>query len=339
MSKKLLHNMVLLALGAGFVGVATLAAAGCELIASVDRSKIDAGATTTATGGGGAGGTTVTTGGGGQGGGGAPACVPEECPGVDTDCAKRTCVAGACETANAEKDTGCKGAGDAKFCDGEGNCVECNDGKQCDAQICDKNKCVPASCADKVQNGEESDVDCGGSDCAPCDNDKKCNEAIDCDSGFCDTGGGGSGGSAGGICTACVEHDDCAESKDTYCEAGECVAQKAKGEACDGAVKCLSGNCVDEVCCDKACAGSCDVCSKKLGASDNGVCTPLAKDTECRASAGECDVAERCDGSAGDCPADGFKDTECRAAVAGGCDVAEACDGVKATCPPRRATA
>jgi hypothetical protein len=74
-----------------------------------------------------------------------------------------------------------------------------------------------------------------------------------------------------------------------------------EGEPCatDGA--CASGLCVDGFCCNDACDGACEQCD---ASGDEGTCTPLGADTECRASAGECDAAESCDGTSGDCPAD-----------------------------------
>ena len=73
--------------------------AGCEIFASIDRSVLDAGK-------GGSGGATTATsssrsgsgsGSGGGAGTGGTACVqPLDCPGFDTDCRKRTCVAGQC---------------------------------------------------------------------------------------------------------------------------------------------------------------------------------------------------------------------------------------------------
>ncbi len=55
----------------------------------------------------------------------------------------------------------------------------------------------PSGCNDGIQNGDETDIDCGGGTCAPCDSGKKCIAASDCMSGDCDT--------AQGICvgTAC----------------------------------------------------------------------------------------------------------------------------------------
>jgi hypothetical protein len=44
---------------------------------------------------------------------------------------------------------------------------------------------VEASCFDRAQNGDESDVDCGGS-CEPCAVGSRCNDAGDCQGGVCD---------------------------------------------------------------------------------------------------------------------------------------------------------
>ena len=54
---------------------------------------------------------------------------------------------------------------------------------------------VPASptCSDGLQNGSESDVDCGGT-CGPCENGKTCSSFTDCQSGRC---------APGGICQTC----------------------------------------------------------------------------------------------------------------------------------------
>ncbi len=49
---------------------------------------------------------------------------------------------------------------------------------------------TPVSCDDGIQNGDETDVDCGGASCAPCDIDEGCLEAADCDSGHCVLDGG-----------------------------------------------------------------------------------------------------------------------------------------------------
>ncbi len=46
---------------------------------------------------------------------------------------------------------------------------------------------IDTSCDDGARNGDETDVDCGGS-CAPCPDGAGCAEDSDCRSGFCDAG-------------------------------------------------------------------------------------------------------------------------------------------------------
>ncbi len=64
--------------------------------------------------------------------------------------------------------------------DGEG----CAEGGDCASGQCDTGKCI--SCSDGVQNGNETDVDCGGA--CLCAAGQQCNNGSDCKSGQCDTG-------------------------------------------------------------------------------------------------------------------------------------------------------
>jgi hypothetical protein len=54
-----------------------------------------------------------------------------------------------------------------------------------------------------------------------------------------------------------------------------------QGDTCQGGGDCLSGFCVDGVCCDKGCGGVCEACSAaKKGSGVDGVCGPVAADTD-----------------------------------------------------------
>lgn len=44
-----------------------------------------------------------------------------------------------------------------------------------------------AYCGDKMRNYYETDVDCGGPDCQPCDDSQACSVGSDCESGVCDS--------------------------------------------------------------------------------------------------------------------------------------------------------
>jgi cysteine-rich repeat protein len=60
----------------------------------------------------------------------------------------------------------------------------CDDGNQVDFDAC-SNTCVLPTCSDGQRNGEESDIDCGGT-CGVCGDMATCNHNEDCSSGLCD---------------------------------------------------------------------------------------------------------------------------------------------------------
>jgi hypothetical protein len=75
-------------------------------------------------------------------------------------------------------------------CDAKGACVECLDDTPCDVTpktVCINNHCSAPACKDGLQNGAETDVDCGGSECPPCNDTKYCMGSLDCASGVCQT--------------------------------------------------------------------------------------------------------------------------------------------------------
>ena len=105
------------------------------------------------------------------------------------------------------------------------------------------------------------------------------------------------------------------------------------GDPCAMDDECLSGFCVDGVCCVEACGmGSlddCQACSVALGSGTDGACEPLTMGTECRASSGQCDAAETCDGIDIACPADVDEPNGTACDDADACTDGDACvDGV-----------
>ena len=122
----------------------------------------------------------------------------------------------------------------------------------------------PSTCSDSVTNGDETDVNCGGT-CGPCATGKACLKGADCESGVCasevcaaatcddllangtetDTDCGGSCGSTCADGKKCLKTTDC---KSTFCAHDRCVAQ------CDSGAK--DGDEAD-VDCGGSCAAKC----------------------------------------------------------------------------------
>lgn len=64
----------------------------------------------------------------------------------------------------------------------------CNTNADCSTDACDVDSlfCVSSQCEDGQQDGEETDVDCGGPACNPCLLGAKCDANFDCEGGlFC----------------------------------------------------------------------------------------------------------------------------------------------------------
>jgi len=170
----------------------------------------------------------------------------------------------ACDDGNTAIGDGCDASCEVELCwvchdDRLGGGSACH--PQCDAsagESCLLGTCV--SCHDGIQNGSETDVDCGGS-CGPCDAGLGCDAEADCASGFC----------AGGVCCNEACDDGCVrcdlEGARGICayvpesdpdEAWGCsgalacdgkgACKKVEGEPCDLGKECLSGKCVGFVC-------------------------------------------------------------------------------------------
>ncbi len=109
---------------------------------------------------------------------------------IDGDCVAGTrCDDGFCRTpicANGMLDPG------EVAIDCGGDCPGCVDGTACTAdEDCRSNRCEAGfcrSCSDGLQNGDETDTDCGGSACAPCGGGDACLVGSDCRSGECTDG-------------------------------------------------------------------------------------------------------------------------------------------------------
>ncbi|HHH11330.1 MAG TPA: hypothetical protein ENK23_04570, partial [Sorangium sp.] len=163
---------------------AVVATSGCFLLVAVACAT---GSPVTDDGGSGAGGGVASGAGGGLAGaggvGGTECSKPDDCPALETTCGVRTCDAGTCAIDSVAAGTPCSEMGGA-VCNGMGTCVACINGADCAAGVCVDNECLAPACDDAVANGTETDVDCGGPDCAPCNNGQQCMSGSDCSSAF-----------------------------------------------------------------------------------------------------------------------------------------------------------
>lgn len=77
-----------------------------------------------------------------------------------------------------------------------------------------------------------------------------------------------------GACkTSCVTNQDCIPS--AYCASATstCEPDKELGSSCSTTSECRSGYCVDGVCCDSPCVGTCRICAGPLNsAGQDGIC-------------------------------------------------------------------
>jgi len=174
-------------------------------------------------------------------------------PVTATDCDNEKCTIGVPSNPPRSINASCNTNG-GSVCDGMGNCVECNNNFQCSGPttcggggVPNACGCTPKTCADLnrtcgtasdgcgnmlscddgMQNGTETDVDCGG----------------------------GTGNSCSQLC--------------------------ALGKKCTKGSDCTNGFCVDGVCCNSSCTGTCQACSAvKKGGGTDGTCGPIAVDTD-----------------------------------------------------------
>ncbi|MBI5542723.1 MAG: hypothetical protein HY901_02465, partial [Deltaproteobacteria bacterium] len=248
----------------------------------------------------------------------------------DNACTSDTCQGG--QNMHAPAAGSCQD-GAAKVCGDPagslaGKCVECNADQDCaGGKVCDPahktGTCVAPECDDGAKDGDETDVDCGGS-CAACPRGYACENAADCQSGFC----------SALKCAPCADDSHCDSGR--FCDVaggGICQPDKAGGGACEAAAQCESGHCADGVCCDSQCEGACQACSAaKKGEGADGVCGSIQvgtdPDDECEAEpASSCGQTGLCNG-AGACASHGTSTVcvpaSCAAATA---QPERSCDG------------
>ncbi|MEM6532069.1 MAG: hypothetical protein AAF654_05565 [Myxococcota bacterium] len=158
--------------------------------------------------------------------------------------------------------------------------------------ICRVDQCEPlqepgtiCESGDECRSGECSDGIC-------------CNRQCD---GVCESCLEAVSGGENGVCTPTDRGTNPGErcGANAVCDgAGACKTNL--GAACADGAGCLSGFCVDGVCCEDACDSVCVACSNAVSGGSNGECTPLLARTE-EVTADpvfeDCPGVQTCDGS------------------------------------------
>lgn len=198
-------------------------------------------------------------------------------------CHTWNCVGHLCQPINAVAGTACP----AGVCSEKSpsTCIGCNVDADCDGGYCYEKACL--RCDNGVKEGDETDVDCGGTHCPTCTQARACLTGNDCTSTFC-TDGLCCDIACDGMCLACnVE-----ESK------GQCnfVPKYGQDQSYDSGKTCLNADglaCTGGGYCGKTigstCSGSADCASTKCGDPDMDLeknCVALPGET-CAAN-GEC---------------------------------------------------
>ncbi len=167
-------------------------------------------------------------------------------------------------------------------CDGTGGCKLFVQGTSCGANSCT----ATATLTGKQCDGFGACVDGQTTQCDP----------FVCASGAC--------------LTVCADDGECLGTH--YCSANACVAKKDNGVACTAGNECREGFCVEGVCCNSACDGTCQSCTAAgKGAGADGACGLAAAGADPQ---GQCqDQGPTSCGRDGQCDGQG----ECRRYAAG----------------------
>jgi len=169
--------------------------------------------------------------GGGQGCEVGDDCTSQEC-GMGMTCEGPSCTDGLQN--GDETDVDCGGGSCPPCEDGD----TCNVGPDCESMMCADGTCGGGgpSCRDGIVDGNETDVDCGGPDCEPCDDGEDCLVDDDCVSQLCDPR---TNTCAVPSCTDGVQNGG---ETDEDC-GGPCGATCEPGEGCLVGMDCLSFGC------------------------------------------------------------------------------------------------
>ena len=243
-----------------------------------------------------------------------PPCAKGKLCEVDEDCEiDLFCDAdGTCQDPHSCSD-GVKNGQETDIDCGGPNCRRCPDGEACFINNdCESNFCnrsagptvagvcrIKASCRNGRKDGGETDVDCGGPECPPCEFGQKCDSADDCagPNFLClDRAGDGT---AHKVCVECKTGDHCLAlygGTRPYCVRNKCRQCRdevdcGEGEECDDGTCIASGTCTagKDFChdgvegCNGTSACSCfqTISGEPFCSSSFGQCFACEADSDC----------------------------------------------------------
>jgi hypothetical protein len=220
---------------------------------------------------------------------GAGKCVQctqaSQCPQGDA-CHDAACTNNTCSLNPKQEGTACP----TGVCNAAGSCVQCinaagcNDPGECKSPVCNNGSCGAIDDAKNTQCGNGW-VCNGAGACVECNTATQCSGGTICQPKACE----------GNTCkdaalapsgTPCGPNRECDGS-------GAC--KLVNGQSCTSNAACSSGHCVDGVCCDSSCNGTCEACTAaKKGSGNDGTCGPIKSGTD---PDDECNGSHVCDGN------------------------------------------
>ena len=217
-------------------------------------------------------------------------CESQVCPAISGRCAPARCID---ETKNGDESAvDCGGSCGATCREGD----TCNSNDDCHGGSCDTEGtgvCL-ATCGDRIQNQDETDVDCGGATCDACGPLKGCSVGTDCTTGSC---------GEGSTCEFATCGDGVMNQDETGVDCGgnTCNSTCPAGQGCSDNEDCTSGSCD---------VGVTDLC---LGTCTDSEMNQDESDIDCGGATSGCDRCE--DGKAcieaGDCASGNCEDNVC----------------------------
>ncbi len=197
-----------------------------------------------------------------------------------TECLSGVCAGSVC------CNVACEGCSACDLTGHEGTCTPVQAGQN-PGSICgtDGDPCAGSCDGAGACAYPSSTTTCGASSCSnaldstihkQCDGAGKCTDVtVACGDYLCST-------DTGECQTSCTPGaSECASG--AWCNGqAQCVGKSANGQNCGGNGECISNYCVDGVCCDTDCSGTCEACNLT---GTGGTCTPIPAGTD---PAGEC---------------------------------------------------